>query len=440
MLFTALVLVSACGGGGGSDWGPVSVKPQLVSGDHHPCALHDDGTLKCWGWNGWGQLGQGDMRNRGDGLGEMGAHLPVISLGGDVKQVAGGGDHTCALLTTGAVKCWGGGPQGQLGLGDTNSQGDQDGEMGAALPAVDLGSGRKATAVAAGEFHSCAILDNGQVKCWGDNEHGELGVGDTENRGDNPHEMGNNLDAVKLGTGRTAKAITVGAYHTCALLDNSQMKCWGWGGLGQLGLGDSASHGDGTGAMGDALPAVDLGTGRSARQITAGNRHTCALLDDGTVKCWGYAWYGQIGTGDQVNRGDGAAEMGDALHPVDLGTGRTAVAVRAEFNTTCAVLDDGSLKCWGANDAGQLGLGDTNNRGDGAAEMGDNLDAIDVGSGRTVVAVAPGFMHTCARLDDGAVKCWGNATHGQLGLGDTTTRGDGAGEMGDALPAVDLGW
>lgn len=131
--------------------------------------------------------------------------------------------------------------------------------------------------------------------------------------------------------------------------------------------------------------------------------------------------------------------MGDNLPAVDLGTGRTASAIWYGDLHVCALLDNGSVKCWGWNSAGQLGLGDTDNRGDGLAEMGDNLGNVPLGTGRTALAVTAGYDHSCALLDNDTVKCWGNNADGQLGYGDASWRGDGAGEMGNNLPAVDLG-
>ena len=250
--------------------------------------------------------------------------------------------------------------------------------------------------------------------------------------------MGDNLPAVDLGTGRTALKVVAGGFHVCVILDDSSVKCWGAGGAGALGNEGNTNRGDGAGEMGDNLPAANLGTGRTATAISAGIDHTCVLLDNASVKCWGQSNLGQLGLGVSTQRGSAVGSMGDNLPAVDLGTGRTAVAIRTKFNHTCAVLDNGSLKCWGWNISGQLGLGDTTDRGDAAGEMGDNLPAVDVGTGRTVVAVTTGLAHTCARLDDGSLKCWGINDKGQLGQGDTQTRGDGAGEMGDPLPAVDL--
>ena len=224
-------------------------------------------------------------------------------------------------------------------------------------------------------------LDNGQVKCWGLNYAGQLGLGDRDIRGDDPDEMGDNLPAVDLGTGRVALNIAAGYDYTCAILDNGQVKCWGWAEWGPLGIADPANNrGDDAGEMGDNLPAVDLGTGRRAVEISAGELHTCARLDNGQVKCWGSNNSGQLGLGDEIDRGIQPGEMGDSLPAIDLGTGRSALEIVAGHTSTCTRLDNGESKCWGSNGYGGLGLGDTNYRGDGPGEMGDNLPAIDFGA------------------------------------------------------------
>src|SRR5262249_33605220 len=132
-------------------------------------------------------------------------------------------------------------------------------------------------------------------------------------------------------------------------------------------------------------------------------------------------------------------QMGSNLPPIDLGSGKTAIAVSACVSHVCALLNDSSIKCWGDNTYGQLGIGDANERGSAPGQMGDNLPAVDLGAGVTARSVSCGNTHTCALLVDGRVKCWGGNMFGQLGLGDTTTRGDKPGDMGDALPAVKLG-
>ena len=415
----------------------------ITAGYRHTCALLGGGSVKCWGRNANGQLGLGDQPARGDEPNEMGADLVTVDLGTGrtATAISAGNDHTCALLDDATVKCWGYNGGGQLGLGNTAPRGDGPGEMGDNLPPVDLGTGRTANAISAGDGYTCALLDNATVKCWGANNNGQLGLGNTAPRGDGPGEMGDNLPPVDLGTGRTATAIAAGGFHTCALLDNATVKCWGYNSSGELGLEGTTTRGDSGGEMGNSLPAVSLGNGRTATAVVAGTFHTCALLDDATVKCWGYNASGRLGLGDTNNRGDSpnpGHQMGNNLPAVDLGTGRTATAVTAGDTHTCALLDNATVKCWGFNNSGQLGLGSTISKGDNAGEMGDNLPAVDLGTGRTAIAVTTGAEHTCAVLDDTALKCWGLNVNGQLGLGSTDPRGDQPNELGDALPAVAL--
>ncbi len=410
-----------------------------ISGSYHACIRSTIGNLKCWGRNVSGELGLGDANSRGDDPGEMGATLPTINLGTGrtALAVTTGVYHTCAILDTKQVKCWGYNSFGELGVGSTTFLGDGPGEMGDALPVVNLGTGRTAKVIAAGNHHTCAILDNSSVKCWGYNWAGQLGLGDTTTRGRYTNEMGDALPTVNLGTGRTATQIVIGELHTCAILDNGSVKCWGPNAEGQLGLGDTATRGDGPGEMGDSLAAVNLGTGRTALSIAAGWNHTCVLLDNSRMKCWGNNQYGRLGQGDTNHRGDAAGEMGDSLPLIDLGTGRTVLMVGAGINHSCALLDNYTAKCWGGNSNGENGLGDVVNRGDNANEMGDSLSAINIGTGRSFRTLSTGFATICARLDDGRSKCWGYNAFGILGLGDNNRRGDNANEMGDNLPFLD---
>ena len=416
---------------------------QLSLGNFHTCIKQAaEGQVFCWGLNFLGQVGLGHNLLSVGELGGMGDNLQPSSLGTGrlAKQVAAGGSHTCALLDDQTVKCWGHNYYGELGQGHQSNLGDGAGEMGDDLPPVSVGTGRSARQIAAGEAHTCALLDDETVKCWGHNHYGQLGQGHQSNLGDGAGEMGDDLPPVSLGTGRLAKQIAAGGSHTCALLDDETVKCWGFNYNGQLGLGHFSDVGDGAGEMGDSLPPVSLGTGCSARQIAAGGSHTCALLDDQTVKCWGLNDVGQLGQGHQSNLGDGAGEMGDDLPPVSLGTSRLAKQIAAGRIQTCALLDDETVKCWGSNDAGELGLGHFSNVGDGAGEMGDNLPPVSLGTGRLAKQIAAGGTHTCALLDDDNVKCWGLNDAGQLGQsqGQQSNLGDGAGEMGDNLLAVAL--
>ena len=443
-----LVLVAALSGGRAQ-----AKDVQVTTGDYFSCAWKKNELAKCWGLNAQGQLGLGSTAATiGNAANQMGNNLAAINFGTgrSAATVAAGSFHACAQLDNGQVKCWGNNSSGELGLGNTTARGRSATDMGDGLPAVDLGSDASGVAytakrISAGAAHSCALLVNNQVKCWGNNQFGQLGQGDMNNRGDGVGLMGNNLLAVDLGTDPItllpygAKEIGALGYQTCARLDNDDLKCWGHNGYGQLGQGDLNHRGDVAGEMGAALARVKLGTGRIANKVAGGAFHLCALLNDASVKCWGRNADGQLGLGDTADRGDGPNEMANNLVALSLGTGLAALDIVAAGAHSCALLGNAALKCWGDNAFGQLGQGDVASRGDVALEMGDALPAIVLGSGRTAKRVATGVTHTCAVLDNQQLKCWGRNQYGQLGLGDSNDRGDAAGEMGDALPAIDLG-
>lgn len=413
---------------------------QLAVGEYHACARLEDGSVKCWGFGEEGRLGYGNDAAVGDGQSEMGLNLPRVDLGAGrtALDISVGHRHSCVILDDETLKCWGRNAFGQLGYGDKVSRGDGPGELGDTLAVVDLGTGRTVKQVSAGIEHTCALLDDSTVKCWGRANEGQLGYGNRNDLGDGPGEMGDVLQAVDLETGRTAKQIAAGGVQTCAILDTDQVKCWGAGFVGRLGYGNQNYLGDGPGEMGNNLPNVDLGTGRTAKKITSGDAHICVILDDDRLKCWGYGAFGQLGYGDANNRGDGPGEMGDLLPFVDLGTGRTAKQVVSLEHHTCAVLDNDSVKCWGRGTNGRLGYGNLNHIGDNLGEMGNNLQPVDLGTGRKALQIATGADFTCALLDDNTVKCWGMGANGRLGYGDTDTRGDEPGEMGDSLLPVEI--
>jgi alpha-tubulin suppressor-like RCC1 family protein len=446
-----LALPGGCGSGGDTDTantrndspagggaGQGRTIQAIATGSHQACALFNDGRVKCWGSG--PQLGLEEAKNHGDKPGGMGDALPFVNLGIGVRVTAiSSGLSTCVLLDNGAVKCWGSNQDGALGRGDDEPVGDQPGEMGDALLAIDLGKGGPITTILSNSDHNCALFREGKLKCWGGNTIGELGLGDTKNRGGQPGEMGDVLPFVDLGTNARVTSIAGGLGHFCALLDSGQIKCWGECGFGQLGLYQPNNLGDEPGEMGDALPTVDLGAGLRATAITTGSDYTCALLDNGGVKCWGFNNNGELGLGDTQDRGNLPGQMGDALPLVDLGTSAKVTSLVAGYNHTCALFDNGKVKCWGLNSSGELGLGDTKNRGESPTQMGAHLPFVDLGTDARVTSIAASASFTCALLDAGQIKCWGNNFGGVLGLGDTSHRGDDPGEMGDKLPFVDLG-
>jgi alpha-tubulin suppressor-like RCC1 family protein len=426
----------------------------LSAGGGSSCGVVTDAQhrarVKCWGINSGGQLGLDDSTDRGDVPGQMGANLPFAKLplsptdGRNVVQVTVGDGHACVLLDDASVMCWGDNQYGQLGRGDqVTPVGVSWNPMSKVKSiALALEAGDKVISISAGGFSTCALTELGRVHCWGRNERGELGLGDTQHHGDQPGEIGR----VELGQERRAFQLSMGQWHRCALLDDGALKCWGRNDSGQLGLGDRNDRGASLGDMGDHLPAVDLGSNRRAVQVSAGALHTCALLNTGQVACWGSNEGGRLGLGTFTSNpalahyayGDEAGEMGDALPTVALRYAESSVhAVSVGFNHSCAHFASGKLQCWGLNYVGQLGLGDTNVRGDQAVDMGNNLPFVTLGSGPAVKAISAGGSFACVRLEDGSIKCWGGNTHGQLGLGHVQNQGDAAGEM-ETLLSVSL--
>jgi alpha-tubulin suppressor-like RCC1 family protein len=427
----------------GFDGGPVlfADTPTIAVGTVHSCALVGERGVKCWGTSAApsgasGMLGLEDRSTRGNAAGQMGSDLPFVPVapGRTPRAVAAGWDHTCVLFDDEAVRCWGENNSGRLGLEDSDDRGVLPGDMGTNLPAVNVGTGARVRGIAAGKDHTCALLVDGQLKCWGANAKGQLGQSPAF-IGDRRGSMGDALRAVNLGTRRTAKFVAAGYEVTCAILDDDALKCWGNNWRGVRGFGGSLPIGRNAGEMGDALPAVNLGTGRRARHVAIALEHACAALDDGSVKCWGGNNAAALGLGGIIWPDRRLQDMGDALPVVNLGTGAKAVAVTVGTAHSCALLEGGAVKCWGRGSA--LGLGTNEDVGDDIREMGDALPAVELG-GRAVEIVTR-ENHTCARLEGGAVKCWGANGSGQLGLGDTRSRGARPGEMGGALPVVELG-
>jgi len=269
---------------------------------------------------------------------------------------------------------------------------------------VDLGSGRTAISVEAGVQHTCAILDDASLKCWGNNGAGQLGIPGIA--------TSNSPQSVFLGVNRTAIAIALGTTHTCAILDDNSLKCWGANGFGQLGIGNTTSQ--------SSPQLVNMGSELKSVAITAASRHTCAILEDGSLKCWGANHNGQLGNHSDASCNQRNSPTGLCDY-INLGSGRTAVSVSSSYRQTCVILDDGSLKCWGHNDNGQLGIGNTITQYSPTDQYGFyDTYSVDLGSGRSATSVSMGTSHTCATLDDASVKCWGYNWAGQLGLGNTT--------------------
>lgn len=371
------------------------------------CIVQRNSSLVCWGTNGKGQFGTGTT---------TGYSTPIIAggtqLGTNVKQVSIGYKFVCVIMTDDSVRCAGEGSRGQMGdntnidrtvFSSTSIRGYRDFNMNPI----------KVASITNGYVHACALFFDGRVGCWGGNEYYQLC---------NYHASDTAVPERKadLGFGAIAIQIAAGGWHTCAILSDNSVKCWGRGNQGQLGYGDTGNQ--------NSPANVNLGTGRTAVSIALGYYHTCALLDDGSVKCWGYNAYGQLGYGDTDNRGDQGGEMGDALPAVSLGAGRTAVSIAAGTSHTCAVLDNGSVKCWGWNGAGQLGNESSSVFSSIPSLTNLNLQAL---------SVTASSQNTCALLSDLSFRCWGYYyTAGYGGPNDNI--GDAASELGAYLPPLNV--
>ena len=237
------------------------------------CALSTNKDVKCWGQNTNGQLGYGHTNNLGDSAGEMGNNLPVVDVGMNVAGLYGGGGFVCALedAINPKLRCWGSNSGGKLGRGDLENIGDEPNEMGVNLTDVDFGTNFVIKQVAVAIHSVCAVGTNGDLKCFGSNEFCQLGleVATSEHVGNEPNEMGDNLDTVNLGTGWITKFVYGGGYVSiCAVSTSDDIKCWGRSEFGILGQGDTTTRGCNVNDMGDGLPIVDLNDTPSPTQDT----------------------------------------------------------------------------------------------------------------------------------------------------------------------------
>lgn len=390
---------------------------KLAAGGDHTCALLVSGKVKCWGKNNFGQLGLGHTNNIGDD--ELPSSGETIDFGeAKVVDISAGLQHTCAIFEDGSVRCWGENMMGQLGLGHTDPIGDNELPMSVGI--VPLG--RPAKKIYSGTRYNCALLDNRKIKCWGQNNFGQLGYGDTENRGDD--ESIESLGYVSVGADVVAMDISTISFHACAVLMSGDLKCWGYNAFGQLGYGHTNNIGD------DEYPS-DVGTvpfGTQVLQIASGFRHTCALTGGQSIRCWGSNAFGQIGTGNSQTIGDD--EAADSIGFIATGASSHLMVATGNFHT-CAVGSNGGVYCFGQSTQGQIGLGTTSNLGDN--ETVENVSKVNLGDIK-ISQVAAGTNHTCAlSKDEGKVICWGANASGQLGYGHKNTLGDNESSLGNFI-------
>ncbi|MEQ8985778.1 MAG: hypothetical protein RL846_48000 [Deltaproteobacteria bacterium] len=342
---------------------------QVAAGGIHTCVLDSNGAVRCWGENAFGQLGQGHRGTVGDRPGSLPSSAPNVSLGGQALEIVLGGWHTCARLDTGAVRCWGRNDSGQLGYGHTMPV--ADGTNGLVSPAVagDVPLGGRAIALGAGAAHTCAVLESHEVYCWGDNSTGQLGYPLAVNVGDGNATAPTPQSAGPIGLEEEDFVAVVGGFgHTCVRTAQGSVRCWGDARLGQLGNGSDQQIGGASGRPIAEASVVQLG-GMNAAEISSFIDHTCARSPLGRVRCWGVGEFGQLGYDATTNVGDGTGD--DPDEDVVLGANYFVDQVAAGARHSCALMRVGAslanpaVACWGWGQNGNLGYGNMENVGDG---------------------------------------------------------------------------
>lgn len=353
-------------GGDSSTSAPVQVSGvvnavSVAAAGYRSCAVSITGEAWCWGYTGWDEWGEGSTSEY--------TAIPVQVSGiANVMEMGTGGGHSCAVLASGELWCWGANHYGQLGDGS---------RLASNLPVPVTGMGNVAM-VGAGSHNTCSVLTTGEVWCWGVYRWDVSEGGYSETAAIAP---------VRISGIASVTAVGAGDNHSCAVSAAGEVWCWGYNPYGQMGSGDNE----------DSATPVLVSDLINAVTVAAGSDHSCAVLTTGGVWCWGYNGYGQLGDGGEY----------DANTPVQVDDLINAVAVAAGDSHNCAVTTTGEVWCWGANWSGQLGDGSNN----------ESAVPVRVSGVDNAVSVTAGGSHNCAVLATGEARCWGDNGSGQLGTG-----------------------
>jgi alpha-tubulin suppressor-like RCC1 family protein len=367
---------SSGGQGGSSPTAPDGlVRKPIDAGIYHTCLLVDGGSVRCWGNNAYGQIGDGS-----DVASNRTTPTTVVNLTGAI-DVTAGGFHSCALIQDGTVACWGADDYGQRGDGPTSQE-------PSFVPTRVVGIER-AVDVDAGDHFTCALVEDGHIWCWGLDAEGQLG--------ENIHPGETQMAPVEVAGIDNAISITTGGKHACARLSDGRVQCWGYNFWGQLGIGKV----DLTRSTPDDVISLD-----SVRRVEASNHDTCAILTDKSLSCWGFDEWGQLGDGDSTRNENVLVPT-----PVSALT-RDVLDISVGALHVCALLEGDQVFCWGADQFGQVG--DAAND-DSAVKESPSPVEVDF----PVAWLAAGGWHTCAYGTSGEVACWGSNEHGQIGQGTT---------------------
>ena len=362
----------------------------IAAGTYNSCAILENQSMVCWGDNEYGQLGDGTTD---------GSAVPIyvnVAANETPVEVTVGQVTACALMESGNIYCWGSGYYGKMGNGEPWSDDYVNTEMRQVL--LPEGQGGQTVSISGG--HICTILDNGDVYCWGRGNQGQLGYGGTSNR---------NIPAkVNLPGQRSAIAISTGTYMTCAITTDGMGYCWGENDEGQLGNGTTNSR--------RTTPVeVLFPSGYTPVSISAGDDFSCALMDNRKVMCWGENNDGRLGQGPLATDDETTPVwviMGDSetAHFLDIGT-----------KSACMILDSGETKCWGTNEEGQIGQGDT--------DLDFYPTPTEVNGNHDFVALSINSDTICAITSDAEGYCWGDNEAGQIGRGSIDTDEPTPGEI-----------
>jgi alpha-tubulin suppressor-like RCC1 family protein len=359
----------------------------LAAGYTSTCAVMSDSTAECWGQNAYGQLG-----NPNDGYTYSAHAVPVIGSNGlqlsGVLKIAIGDFHACAILNDGSVQCWGSNTSGQLGLGFE----DPDGviHIPAEVPGL-IGSGETAVEIAAGMEHTCVLLSSSVVKCWGENGVEQAG----QLNPDAPYPTSVASPSIVDLSNQIPTHLIAGQYHTCVTTPASlyPAMCWGVNNFGELGrISDVLKYWD--------LPGPSVPQMASATSLISGPtaNHNCATIPSGMHECWGRFNIGQLGDGTYANGDPWGRET-----PSDIANDPGFEMLAAGALNSCGIFQ-GAIWCWGDNSAGQLT--------DDSLTFSAEPFETSVVSGATDVALSASFV--CAIISD-TVECWGENSDGQLG-------------------------
>jgi alpha-tubulin suppressor-like RCC1 family protein len=386
---------------------PLTEVRQVAAGTEHSCALLTSLEVRCWGAGGSGRLGNDDT-------GDSSAAVTVLTVDGsgaleNGRSVVAGGAHTCVLLQSRQVRCWGENENGQLGDGGND---DASRPVVVLSPSGGAAPLRNVLQLTALRDATCAVLTNRWVYCWGDNEHGQLGDSTTTDRS-RPVRV---RARAGIAAGPLSKVTQIdgGDAHACVRQTDGRARCWGANDEGQLGDGTETERHHSVAVQQAPGPAKLM----NVLQVSAGGSHSCARLRNREARCWGDGSRGAIGRGSTmsahrafiVSNGNGTGRLGGVIR-IDAGTAHS-----------CALLQSRQVRCWGSRRYGEIGDG----QGDGSPGPDDALRPVTVlnrlGTGPLVGvrALHAGYGHTCVVLTNTQARCWGDNPTGAVGNGTTS--------------------